>query len=240
MRRRVIIISVSVLTAILIAGFGVYWFLLRSNAPDPVSLEDAVGTVTSSSTTPVVEGTTTTTAAIGLEGTWTIAEGSFAGYRVREELATIGITTAAGRSEVVEGSLVIDGDAVTAVEVIVDVTSLRSDSERRDRAISTQALETRDFPTATFALVEPIVLPPAAAAGEAFTIPAVGDLTIHGVTNRVTIDLEAQLVEDKIVVVGSTSIRFAAYSIEQPTAIVVISVANNGIMEFQLVFSRAA
>lgn len=240
MRRRLIITSVSVVAAILIAGFAVYWFLLRSNAPDPVSLEDAVGTVTSSSTTPATGGTTTTTAASGLDGTWTVTEGSFAGYRVQEELANIGFTTAAGRSEAIEGSLVIDGGSVTAVEVIVDVTALRSDSDRRDRAISNQALETRDFPTATFALVEPIVLPTAAAAGDAFTIPAVGDLTIHGVTNRVTIDLEAQLVEDKIVVVGSTPIRFAAYSIQQPTAIVVLSVANNGIMEFQLVFSRAA
>jgi polyisoprenoid-binding protein YceI len=157
---------------------------------------------------------------------------------VHEELANVGFTTAAGRSDRVFGSLVIGEGAVTVVEVTVDMTALRSDADRRDQAIRTQALETRDFPTATFILAEPIVLPAAAGEETAFTIPAGGDLTIHGVTNRVTIDLDAQLEDGRIVVVGSIPILFADYDIAPPQAMVLLSVEDNGIMEFQLVLTR--
>jgi polyisoprenoid-binding protein YceI len=83
----------------------------------------------------------------------------------------------------------------------------------------------------------PVALPATAAEGSAFRIAAIGDLTIHGVTNRVTIDLDAQLVEDRIVVVGSTIVRFSDYGIDPPRAPVLLSVEDHGTMEFQLVFS---
>ena len=87
-------------------------------------------------------------------------------------------------------------------------------------------------------LSEAITLPDGADAGTAFTIPATGDLTIHGVTNRVTIDLEARFVEDRIVVVGSIPVVFSDYGIDPPVAIVLLSVEDNGTMEFQLILTR--
>lgn len=239
-RRTKILIVIGCTVAVLaLTAFGAWWFLLRSDAPAPVSLDDAVESLSTSTTTTGAEvQTTTSMQSDGLAGTWVVDTGSFAGYRVEEELANVGFTTAAGRSDQVIGSLVIVDGSVTKVEVVVDVTALESDSDRRDRAIETQGLETRDFPTATFALSEAIPLPADAAGGVAFTLPATGDLTIHGVTQRVTIDLEARFVDDRIVVVGSTPVLFADYDIDQPEAIVVLSVDDDGIMEFQLIFAR--
>jgi polyisoprenoid-binding protein YceI len=231
-RKRIFIMGGGLVAVMAIAAFAAWWFLLRSTAPPAVSLDEAVATA--SSTTIADSG------AADVTGTWTVTagNGSFAGYRVNEELANIGLQEAAGRSEGVDGSLTVADGAVTAVVVTVDTTRLVSDQQRRDGAIRDQALETRTFPIATFTLTEPIALPADAASGAPFTAAATGDLTLHGVTRRVTIDLEAQLVGDTIAVVGSTPILFADYAIAQPRAMAVLSVDDHGVMEFQLLFDH--
>jgi polyisoprenoid-binding protein YceI len=250
--RRIWIIAGSIAGVFAIAVFSVWWFVLRSDAPDPVTLEGAVASVTSTTTPstsaegsgdgPAPAGTPTSQAETpsgGIEGTWTLtADGrSFAGYRVNEELATIGVTTAAGRTARVAGTLEISANGA-AVDVVVDMTALESDDSRRDGAIRRQALETDAFPEASFRTTSPIVLPPEAASGEPITVGAIGDLTLHGVTRTVTITLEAQFVDGVIVVVGSLAVEFADYGIEAPRAAVVLSVEDRGVMEFQLVFVR--
>lgn len=226
------------------AVFAVYWFVLRSDAPDAVSLEGALSTTTTT-TAPGDNATTTTTDSVpsdaGLTGTWVIdtSQDTFVGYRVEEELARVGFTTAVGRTPGVSGSLTVDGTTVTAAEFEADLTQLRSDSSNRDGQIRRQALETNDFPTATFALAEPIELGTEPTVGSPFTAEAIGDLTIHGVTNRVTIPLEGQLIDaGSVVVIGSIPILFADYDIDPPSAAVVLSVEDNGIMELQLFFTR--
>jgi polyisoprenoid-binding protein YceI len=242
---------------IAVAALAAWWFLLRSDAPDPVSLEGAVASVTSTTaaTTTSEDGTTTSTAGEtttaapsttapppgdGIAGSWVLAADgrSFAGYRVREELASIGAFTAAGRSTAVSGSLEVSESRVTSVEVVVDMTALESDDSRRDGAMRRQALETDAFPEASFRTTGPIDLPAGAAEGEPVAVEATGDLTLHGVTNAATIPLEAQLVDGVVVVVGSLEIEFADYDIETPSAAIVLSVEDRGIMEFQLAFVR--
>ena len=173
-----------------------------------------------------------------LTGVWTLSDRgeSFAGYRVREELATVGATTAVGRSSAITASLQFDGSAITAVDVEVDMTQLRSDQSRRDGALRQQAIETNTYPTSSFALTEPIPLDGVPAEGETISVTAVGDLTLHGVTRQVEIQLEGQLTDGLVVVIASIEIVFADYDIEKPRAGIVISVEDRGIMEFQLVF----
>ena len=62
--------------------------------------------------------------------------------------------------------------------------------------------------------------------------------TIHGVTLPVTFPLQAQRVGDTIVVVGQLDVVFADYGVELPTAPIVLSLADNGIVELQLFFTR--
>lgn len=239
-RKRMLTIAAGVVTMLFIAIVAVWWFLLRSNAPPPVSLEEAAAAVTSSTTTQAGASETTTSSAVDLDGPWaTVGDnGSLAGYRVEEELARVGFTTAAGRTEDVEASLSITGSTVTAVDVLINMQTLESDDNRRDGAIRNQALETNAFATATFALTEPIGLPDEAATGTAFSVQASGDLTLHGVTRSVTFTLEAQLIDDVIAVIGSAPILFADYDIDPPSALAVLSVDDHGEMEFQLLFEQ--
>ena len=186
----------------------------------------------------------------GLDGVWAVqvAENagdlqgeptvSFAGFRVDEVLAGgIGDFTAVGRTADVAGGIELSGNVLVAATVEVTMGTLRTDNSSRDGQVR-RALSTNDFPQAIFTLVEPVELPVGMADGEAFSGSAHGDLTIKGVTNRVTFDLQAQLVDDTIVAVGSSDVVFSDFGVTAPSAPIVVSVEDHGIMEFQLLFTR--
>jgi polyisoprenoid-binding protein YceI len=247
---------------IVIAGVAGIWYLFfRPAGPPPVSLATLppVGATasagpTSASEAPSVSAdagataSTDTAAADGITGSWAVdpSVGSFSdfsstfvGYRVREELASIGATEAVGRTPDVTGSLTIDGTTIVAGELSADLTTLRSDESNRDRQLQRQALETSQFPTATFTLTQPVDLGSVPAEGATVDFTLTGDLTLHGVTNPVQVAVTARLQGGVITVVGSLPIVFADYGIATPQSMVVLSVEDHGTMEFQVHFSRA-
>jgi len=245
---RLKIVVATVVTLVALIGGGLWWYL-DDDAPDEVSLEDAVGQVEDGDEDDGATGTTASDGASAIEGTWDIdtesgdfdfesATGTFAGFRVDEELAGIGAATAVGRTGDVEGSLTIEGTTVDAAEFEVDLTTITTNESRRDGRVQ-DALETSQFPRATFALTEPIELGDGAAAGEPVEVTAPGDLTIHGVTRAVEFPLEAQLVDDTVVVVGSLDLTFADYGVEAPTSPIVLGVEDHGVLELQLLLTRA-
>lgn len=143
-----------------------------------------------------------------------------------------------GRTPDVTGSIEVAGDAVTGVEVEVDLTTLQSDDGRRDRALASRGLEHERFPTATFALAEPLELADGVESGERVSTTAAGALTLHGVTRDVTVDIDAQLDGERAAVVGSAPIRLADFDIDPPTGLSVLSVDDDGVFEFQIFFTR--
>jgi polyisoprenoid-binding protein YceI len=231
---------------VLLIGVGAWYFLFRDDAPDEVSLETATEQVTESGEGDSSgDGTTAPTTAVA--GTWTVdnesgsfdfesATGSFAGFRVQEELVSIGGTEAVGRTGEVTGTIVIDGTTLESAEVGVDMASITTDQSRRDGRVR-DALEVDQFPTATFVLSEPVDLGAGAANGEAVSVEAPGQMTIHGVTRDTTASFQAQLVDGTAVVVGTVPFTFADYQVEKPSAASVVSVADDATIEFQLLFT---
>lgn len=233
------VFAVAALAAVV--GLVVWYTVLSNDAPSRVSLSEAVTAVQSNpDATPAAALSSATDASASLAGTWVLAPNSdsFVGYRVKEELARIGATTAVGRTRQITARLVFDGTAITDVEVTADLTTLQSDQALRDNALRMQALETSRYPTATFRLTQPIVLGEVPAEGMPVAATAVGDLTLHGVTRRVSIDLQGQRSNGLVVVVGSTEVRFADFNIQQPRAASVLSVEDRGTLELQLVFQQ--
>jgi polyisoprenoid-binding protein YceI len=230
-----------VLAVLAAGGYGLWYLFLRPAAPTAVGASQ-VG-VPSSSAAPSV-----TAAAGGIEGTWQVDTSigsfsdftsSFVGYRVQEELASIGGQTAVGRTPDVSGSITIEGTSVTAASITADLTTLVSDDDRRDGQLRRQGLETEQFPTATFSLTQPIELPDGAAAGESVEVTAVGELTLHGQANAVEMPMQARLDGDVIVLTGSIDILFADYGMDPPSSFIVLSVDDHGVMELQLFLTRA-
>jgi len=221
------------LATVVALAAALWWFVLRNDAPPPPELG---GIATTQPTADA--GTGAATSPTDLVGPWSVvAADSFVGYRVQEELARFGFTEAVGRTSQIEGFLEISGSVITAVNITVDMASLRSDSERRDGALRRQALETDEFPTASFVLAEPIELGSIPAPQTPFSTTAVGDLTIHGVTKQVALPLDAQLTGSRIEVVAALHVLFADYDIDPPSAAAVLSVEDEGQLEMQLFFA---
>lgn len=240
----VLIIGLIVIGGILAAGaYGFSYLFLREEAPPPVGASSATPATSSAPTSdePDASGAAPAAGTWGVDasiGSFDDFSGSFVGYRVQEELASIGAATAVGRTPDVTGTLVLEGTTLSSVQITADLTTLESDDDRRDGQLRRQSIQTDTFPTATFVLAEPVELPDGALAGEAVEVTAVGDLTLHGVTQRVEVPITAQLGDGVITVTGSIDIVFADYDIEPPSSFVVLSVDDHGIMEFQLHFSE--
>lgn len=227
---------------IVAAGGGAFvWWFLKDDAPVEVNIGQAAAQVDDASTAAAVSSST------AVDGTWSVdtsvgefsyeeSTGTFVGFRIGEQLSGIGSTEAVGRTPDVTGTLTIDGDTVTAVTIEADMTSITTNDSRRNDKVQS-ALDTSQYPTATFVLTEPIELGDISS-GQTLTVDATGELTIHGVTRTVTIPLQAQLVDDTIVVVGSLDINFADYGVEVPTSPIVLSADDHGPLELQLFFTR--
>ncbi|MFD4421697.1 YceI family protein [Agromyces sp. NPDC058484] len=172
-----------------------------------------------------------------LTGAWTVAEGSFAGYRVDEVLNGTDVTVV-GRTEQVTGSLEVDDLTLTTAEFTVDVASITTDSSSRDAYFRDNALRVSQYPTATFALTGPITAASAPVVGEVQSLTATGELTIAEVTRDVAVDLEAVLNDDDGQVAGSIPITFADFGVEAPSLGFVL-VEPDGFVEFSLVIVPA-
>lgn len=243
-------VGVAVVALLVLVGGGIFWFL-RDDAPDEVNLDTAAQGVT---TTTADESTTTTAGGgtatpDGIDGTWSVdtstgafdyesATGTFVGFRISEELASIGSTEAVGRTNAVSGSMTISGTTVTDASFTVDMTQITTNESRRDNRVQS-ALNTQQNPNATFTLTEPIELGADAASGAEVTATAKGDLTINGVTKAVEFPLQAKLVDGTVVVVGSLDVTFSDFGVEVPSAPVVLSVDDHGALELQLLLTRS-
>ena len=229
---------------LVVAGAGagiVYFVIFPSSAPKPLSLSTATATPTSSQST-TASASASASAGPGA-GTWTIASGSVAGYRVREELAFVGAPSdAVGRTSSITGSFTLtqttSGGSVTAASFSVDVSTLTSDRSMRDERIHSIGLESDRYPTATFTLVNPISLPSTAGNGQIFHVTATGQLMIHGVTQTVTIPIGARLNGSQIELAGSISFPFSQFGMTPPSIGGFVTVTDNATMEFQLVLTQ--
>lgn len=244
--RRPLLIAAGVIGLIAVIGIaGLVWYL-NQPVPEEVSIKSAVEDV---ATTETGVSTDSTASLDGLDGAWSVdtsigefnfedATSSFVGFRIEEELATVGATTAVSRTPVVNGSFSLSGTTISETIIEANMTEIVTNTSRRDRAVQ-RALDTGTFPTATFTLTAPIDLGSIPTEGESASAMAVGELTIKGVAQPIEIPLEAQLVGDLIVVVGAVEITFKDWGVEVPTAPIVASVDDRGVLELQLFFTRS-
>lgn len=258
MTRRRLLIALAVVVGGVAVLYGAVWFYAAviNDAPDALDADDleaalaattttaaaAVDSTTPASTTVPTEPLPTSTVAdsVDAEGRseWVITEGSELGYRVAEVLFGVN-TEGVGRTNDVTGGITIEGSTMTAASFEVDVASITSDDGRRDGQFRGRIMETDRFPTANFVLTSPVELGTTAVDGAEATVVVAGDLTMHGVTRPVTVEVTARIADGRLGVLGTIPVVFTDFDIVDPS-LPAITVEPDGLIEFVLVLIPAA
>lgn len=163
-------------------------------------------------------------------------------YRVREQLVGRDLPNdAVGETGAVTGMIVIDDAGQLVAEqsqIIVDVTGLTSDSDRRDGYVQRRLLEGEAHPTVT--------LTPTAISGLTGAVPTsgtaqlqvTGDLTVKGVTRPTTWQVTANFGADQVTGSAQTAFTFEEFELDQPRVPVLLSVADTIRLEYDFTLQR--
>jgi polyisoprenoid-binding protein YceI len=221
---------------LVLGGTWTYINVLQDDAPARLTLQ---GNVSENlpATTATTSADATATAPASFDGTWVAAGGSQAGYRVKEVLFGQS-TEAVGRTSNVDGALSINGATVESAAISIDLASVQSDEDRRDGQFRGRIMNVTQYPTATFKLTSPIDLGGLPADGSTVTVPATGELTLHGTKKTVTVNVTAKRSAGIVSVNGTIPVVFADYGIPSPS-FGPASVEDHGENEFLVNFTKS-
>jgi polyisoprenoid-binding protein YceI len=169
-------------------------------------------------------------------------DGNEARYRVREQLADFRLPSeAVGVTQRVTGQIVLDerGRVVPPEsKVTVDLTTLRSDRDRRDGYIKRHTLQTDSFPTAVLVPRELKGAPNPLLNSGSFRFEMAGDLTVHGVTRPTVWQVTAEAKNGGFTGTATTQVTFEDFGMTPPRVAVVLSVEDDIRLELQFHFLR--
>jgi polyisoprenoid-binding protein YceI len=173
----------------------------------------------------------------GIAGNWNATGDSVIGYRVKEILDGQSIE-AAGRTNAITGTLLIEDTTAKSVALSVDVTKLTSDKAQRDRQVQGRILDTKNFPTAKLVLAAPIAFGKIPADKEIVSIDTKLSLTIKAATREVSVPIKARRVGETLEITGSIPIKWTDWGIDNPSLPPFVTTDDNGVLEFLVVFAR--
>lgn len=162
-------------------------------------------------------------ATTGVDGEWVVVEGrppntSSVGFTFDEVLPGERTRTS-GSTQDVSGAVTIEEGALTAGEIVVDLTNIVTDRDVRDENVRNKLLETHDYPEATFEITEPANLSEVPDNGALGEVELGGELTIKGNTNEVVQPFQVLRDGEFIIVSGDVVIDRNAYGVESPEMI---------------------
>jgi polyisoprenoid-binding protein YceI len=130
-----------------------------------------------------------------------------------------GPNEAIGRTNNVSGAIQVEADGTITPDqsrIIVDMTSLQSDSANRDRYIKANTLQVAEYPNAIFVVTSAPGLPvPLPTSGEA-AFELVGDLTVHGVTRPATWQATATFADGEVTASATTTVLMTDFGMTPP------------------------
>jgi polyisoprenoid-binding protein YceI len=169
----------------------------------------------------------------GLQKYTIVSGSSTASYSVHEDLifGGVGSHTAVGKTQGVTGSFFLGTTgtvALTQVDLSVDLTGLQSDSSLRDGHVQ-DYLDTSQFPDAVFTSTNVEGLPASYTSGDTVSFKIIGNLKLHGVTNKETFTVSGKLVGNEVSGTASTTIFMTDFGITPPD-LANIAIVNNNVV----------
>jgi polyisoprenoid-binding protein YceI len=165
-----------------------------------------------------------------------VPEESAARYRVREELAEVGVQDAVGETRAIIGQIAFgeDGLPLACSRFDVDLRTLQSDSARRDNFLYNNTLQAETYPLATFVLRSVEGLEQPLAEGEERQIMLIGDLTLRDQTKLVAWQADVTMNEGALSGSAATEFEMPDFAIEPPLVPVVLSLDETVRLEIDL------
>jgi polyisoprenoid-binding protein YceI len=172
-----------------------------------------------------------------LDGSWAVAAGSVAGFRVRESAFGMSNDTV-GRTSAVTGTVAISADRVTRGAFRVGLTGMKAGGKAQPQFA--KSLDTSKDPVATVTLTEPVTLNAAFASGATVTERVAGRLTMHGISRPVVVTVSGRRDGSALQLAGSIPVTFSRWDIRGPQSFgFIASLADSGIAEFLLILRRS-
>jgi predicted lipoprotein with Yx(FWY)xxD motif/polyisoprenoid-binding protein YceI len=174
-----------------------------------------------------------------VNGTWQIRSDtpSSVGYRIDEQAAGASFSEAVGRTAAVSSTIVVADHRLRKADITADLSSLASDKLLRDQVLHRQGLEIDKFPTATFATTADMDLSAVTRSQSIIHLDVLGQLTLHGQTRPVTAHVDISFSQGTIALTGTADIKLADFGIIQPKVANILSIADHGLLEWQLFYS---
>ena len=164
---------------------------------------------------------------------------SSATYKVSETfLDDNTVAEAVGTTSAIAGDILIDRanpGASQVGEIVVDISQLTSDSDRRDNAIRRNWLESATYPLATFNNATISDLPATLTEGAPFSFKLTGAMNIHATTSPVTWDVTLTLDGDTLRGTATTTFKMSAFNVEAPDIAGIVLVEDDVLLTLDLV-----
>ena len=151
------------------------------------------------------------------------------------------LATAVGTTSQLSGSLRFDPATPAQIEFgefTVDISTLATDSSRRDNAIRTRWLELSAFPLAKFTVTSLSGFPEAPQEGQPLTFQMTGDLTVREATLPVTWDVTATYQDGKLIGQATTFIMMADWGVTPPNIAGVLIVKDGVTLTLNFTFAQ--
>lgn len=180
-------------------------------------------------------------ASTDVDGHWEVVKGSghnttSVGYTFHEILPGKEKDTS-GSTHAVTGFVEVADGTVTGGEVTVDVTTMKSDIEKRDINVRRNILDTDEFPTATFTLTDTVDLAQVPSDGTAGQVTLKGDLSLHGVSQPVESTMDVLRTGTRIVVAGNIPINRTDFGVNT-SDFVAAKIDEEGELNLRLAFEK--
>ncbi len=232
-KMRIAAIAAISVVVLVVGGTWVFINVIKDEPASRLTLDDSTTSIPNSG---AENSSTTAPSGVGIDGEWKATADSIVGYRVKETLfgqSTEGV----GRTNSVASSMTIAGTTIEKATFEVDMTTVKSDSDRRDGQFNDRIMETAKFPKATFVLTAPIKLANIPADGEEISVKATGDLTLKGTTKTLVFEMSAKRSGATISTLSNIKIVFDEWGIDNPSG-GPATTGDDGDLEIKLVFQR--
>ena len=188
-----------------------------------------------------VEGAEIEPASTDRNGTWEVKRSgagtnTSVGFTFNELLPGSNRTTS-GSTHDVTGSFEVSGDVLRSGGIVVDMTTLTTDDEKRDISVRDRIFSAGSFPDSRFEVAEDVDLSSVPDDGSPFDVIVPGRLTIRGVTNDVDVPLEVRRSGDHVLMAGTLVINRLDYNVRMPDFAPAV-VDENGELNLRIVLRK--